>query len=281
MRTESEVLEVLKRWAEPQANVRTVLLTGSRADPRRQPDRLADYDVEVFVRDVRPFIENDAWVSHFGPVMVRWPRTPQPTFSADWITQLVLYQDGLRIDFQITTLAPGASENLDSGYRVVVDKDKVAAHLPEPTYTRELLGLPTAQAFADRLNAFWWDIVYVAKGLHRGELNYAKAMLDGTIRFDKLQPLLEWHIGLHHDWSVDPGLYGRWFHKYLEPGLWHSYTQTFAGAEFADNWRALLATLDLVRQVGRSLAGALGFEYPAETDRQVTAYIEWIRALAR
>lgn len=133
MRSEQDVLNLLKHWAEQRANVRTILLVSSRADPRRQPDLLSDYDMEVFVRDARPFMEDDAWVSDFGDIIVRWPAAPQPTFSDDWITQLVLYEDGIRIDFQITALAPGTSENLDNGYRILVDKDGAAAQLPEPS----------------------------------------------------------------------------------------------------------------------------------------------------
>jgi aminoglycoside 6-adenylyltransferase len=279
VRSEQEVLELFKRWAEQRANVRAVILTSSRADPRRQPDVLSDYDVELFVRKVRPFMEDDAWMSDCGDIMVRWPAAPQSTFSDDWITQLVLYEDGTRIDFQITALAPSASDNLDHGYRILVDKDGAAAHLPEPTYSRYVIERPTVQAFDARMNAFWWDIVYVAKALRRGELNYAKYMLDGTIRFNKLQPLLEWYIGLSHDWSVSPGIYGRWFHQYLDQSTWESYQRTFAGAEVESNWRALFSTIELVRQLGHTIAHSLGFEYPADTDRKVTDYIQWIRGI--
>ena len=156
-------------------------------------------------------------------------------------------------------------------------RDGVAAQLPEPTYSRYVIQRPTAQNFDFRMNAFWWDIVYVAKALRRGELNYAKYMLDGTIRFDKLQPLLEWYIGLNYDWSVSAGIYGRWFHKYLDHGIWESYKRTFAGVELENNWRALFATIELVRQLGHTIAHSLGFEYPDEIDRKVTAYIQWIR----
>ena len=277
MKSEQEVLELLRQWAEQRANVRTVILTSSRADRRRQPDVLSDYDIELFVRNIRPFTEDDAWVYDFGQIMVRWPAAPQPTFSEDWITQLVLYEDGTRIDFQITTLAPSTSENLENGYRIVVDKDGAAAHLPEPTYSRYIIQPPTVQAFDSRMNAFWWDIIYVAKALRRGELNYAKYMLDGTIRFDKLQPLIEWYIGLNHDWTVSTGIYGRWFHEYLDQSIWDSYNQTFAGAEFESNWRALFATIELVRTLGHTVAHSLGFEYPDETDRKVTDYIQWIK----
>ncbi len=279
MKTEQEILTQLKRWAEAHPNVRTMILTSSRADPHRQPDVLSDYDVEVFVRDLTPFTENDAWVHRFGEIMVRWPRKPTPTFSDEWITQLVLYEDGTRIDFQVTALPPGASENLAAGYRVLVDKDGGGATLPEPTYARFHVQAPTAEAFADRVNAFWWDVIYVAKALQRGELNYAKYMLDGAIRFDQLLPLLKWHVALHHAQPVNVGVYGRWLHRRLDPDLWMLYRRTFADADFEDNWRSLFATLALVRRLGHDIADACGFDYPETTDRQVTDYIRWIQDL--
>lgn len=273
------VLVQLTQWAEAQPNIRTILLTGSRAEPSRTPDDLSDYDVELFVQDTAPFINNEAWLDTFGLIMVRWPLSPGPTFDADWMTQLVLFEDGVRLDFQITALPPTASRHLDSGYRVIVDKDGIAPQLPPPTYATYLITPPTAAALADRLNAFWWDIVYVAKALHRRELNYARYMLDGAIRFDQLQPLLEWHIGLRHHWTVDTGNYGRWFQRYLDAATWAAYKSTFAGADFDDHWRALFATVALVRSLGTSLAEALGVPYPEETDRNITAYMRRIQRL--
>lgn len=257
--------------------MRTLLLTSSRADPHRSPDLLSDYDVEVFVDDIEPFREDDTWLAPFGPVMVRWPAKPGPTGSDGWITQLVLFEDGVRIDFQITALPPAESENLDTGYRVLIDKDGRAQQLPPPTHTKYLITPPTAEAFASRINAFWWDIVYVAKALHRGELNYARYMLDSTIRYRKLQPVMEWYIGLQENWSVSTGLYGRWFQHYLDEATWHDYLQTFAGAEIEDNWRALFATLDFFGHLARQVAVRLAFDYPEATDRKVTRYIHWIK----
>ena len=277
MRTEEQVLAQLKEWAEGRDDVRALILTSSRADPRCTPDVLSDYDVELLVRDGAPYVLDDSWVNDFGSVTVRWPSSPRPTFSEDWITQLVLYEDGVRIDYQITSKELAASCNLDSGYRVIVDKDGIAGRLPAPSYTRYRIVPPTAEAFDTRMNAFWWDIVYVAMALWRGELNYAKFMLEGTIRFDKLRPLIGWHIGLSHGWSVDTGAHGRWFHRYLDHAMWHRYECTFAGAGIEDNWRALFATLELARSLGSEIAAALGFEYPQRTDEQVTTYIRLIK----
>lgn len=280
LRTESAVLLQIRQWAEDREAIRTVILTSSRADPRRTPDLLSDYDIEVYVDDLVPFLQDDIWVSVFGSILVRWPARPQLTANRNWLEQLVLFDDGVRIDFQITAGQPCNRQELDSGYRVIVDKDGLTAQLPPPTYARYAITQPTAAAYDGRLNAFWWDIVYVAKGLWRGELNYAKYMLDGTIRFEKLQPLIMWYIGVHHGWSVDVGIHGRWFDRYLDQPTWEHYQRTFADASFESNWQALFATLDFVRYIGRHVADALGFVYPVDVDAKVTQYIQEIRQLA-
>lgn len=274
MRTEHEVIATLTAWAERSDNIRALRITGSRARPSADADELSDYDIEVFVRDRTPFISDESWITEFGTIMVRWPRHPASTLDERWITQLVLYHDGVRIDFQITDWHFGRMESLGGAYRVLTDKDGalsgIAADVPSPFG----VSAPDAEAFADRVNAFWWDIVYVAKALCRSELNYAKYMLDGTIRYDKLQPLIEWYIGTTVGWGVSTGMCGRWFHRHLSPELWQQYVQTFAGSDIGDNWRALFATIEFARTVATSVAKALSFDYPHKTDADVSTYIE-------
>lgn len=280
MRNEPSVLSQLVTWAE-QDNIRAMILTSSRADPNRTPDILSDYDVEVYVKDTTPFTQDDTWLAYFGDVMVRWPLQPQTTFSKDWITQLVLFEDGVRIDFQITANRSINAQSLQAGYRVLIDKDGLAAQLPPSGMSHYAITPPTAEAFTDRLNAFWWDIVYVPKALWRGEMNYAKYMLDYAIRFEKLEPLLSWYIGVQRGWSVNVGIYGRWFQNYLDAETWAHYQRTFAGSDLGDNWRALFETLSLVRRIGQHVADALGFDYLEAVDQKVTRYIHDIRQLER
>ena len=279
MRSERELLDEIEAWAAGDPNIRMVLLVGSRAEPGREPDPLSDYDIELFVRDSAPFAADGNWVRRFGQVMVRWPLSPRPTGREGWITQLVLYQDGVRIDFQITALPPQASPSLQSGYRVLVDRDGAAARLPAPNPAFYFVKRPAPDAFAGRLNAFWWDVVYVAKALQRGELNYARYMLDGPLRFEILLPLLEWQAGLQHGWTVQGGVYGRWLERLLDEETWQAYTATFAGPAPADHRRAMWAMIALVRRLGRNLGQALGYPYPEQTDRDVSAYIQQIEGM--
>lgn len=279
-KTEEAVLSQLKRWAEDQENIRAVILVSSRADPHRTPDTLSDYDLDIYVKTTEPILRDDSWLNGFGSIMVRWPL--RPAFEVPgWVTQLVLFDDGVRIDFQFTDRKDIMFESLENGYNVIIDKDGLTQHLPPPTYSYGIIERPTKEAFDSRLNAFWWDIIYVAKALWRNELNYAKYMLEGTIRFDKLQPLITWYIGTWHNWSVNVGIYGRWFQRYLDTPTWEHYQRTFADSSPEANWNALFETLEFVRAVGKHIADELGFVYPDETDRKVTRYIRDIQVLEK
>ncbi|MEM1155910.1 MAG: aminoglycoside 6-adenylyltransferase, partial [Pseudomonadota bacterium] len=85
--------------------VNALVLTGSRADAARELDALSDYDVEVLVTSWESFQQSDEWLRPFGEVLIRWPIHPQTTFSEAWLTRLVVFQDKVRIDFQIESEA--------------------------------------------------------------------------------------------------------------------------------------------------------------------------------
>ena len=90
-------------WAARTDNVRAVILTSSRTNPEVPVDFLSDYDIELFVRDLNPFLSRDEWLELFGTILVRWPRVPPQ--GDEGTTRLVLYEDAPRIDFQIKKAA--------------------------------------------------------------------------------------------------------------------------------------------------------------------------------
>lgn len=55
----------------------------------------------------------------------------------------------------------------------------------------------------------------MAKGLWREELSYVKWMLDGPVR-DMFIIMLEWHIGMKTDFTVNAGKFGKHFEQYFE-----------------------------------------------------------------
>jgi aminoglycoside 6-adenylyltransferase len=277
VRTENEVLTQFDRWARDNDLVRAAVLTGSRARPDEEIDSLSDYDVELYVGDLTSFQRDDRWLTVFGPIMARWPFRPRSTGDDGWITRLVLFKDGVRIDFQITdqkTIAPDAH---DDGYKVLIDKDELTTGLVPPTYSENWVERPSEEEFDTLIHAFWWDATYVPKHLWRDQLPFAASMLGQAIRDEYLQTIIEWFIGLQHDWAVDTGMRGKHFKRYLDRELWREYTATFAGAGIEDNWQAFFNAVALFRKLARAVGENLGYSYPAQMDDEMTEYYWHIR----
>lgn len=76
--------------------------------------------------------------------------------------------------------APTLLDELDAGYRVLLDKDQLTAALPPPTHRAYLPTPPDEAAYQQWIEEFFSDVPYVAKCLWRGELFPAKWCLDRT-----------------------------------------------------------------------------------------------------
>ena len=280
MRTEKEVLAQFDRWVQGNDLIRAAILTSSRVNPERETDFLSDYDIALYVADLEPFRKDDQWLGAFGPIMVRWPHKPRPMPGETAITRLVLFRDGVRIDFGITDESEIAPDAYDDGYRVLLDKDNLTAGLSKPTFSKYLISKPSREEYDTLVQEFWWNATYVPKHLWRDELPFAASAGQG-IRDEYLQTIIDWYIGLQHNWSVNTGLCGRWFKRYLDKETWAEYTSTFAGADIEENWKAFFMAVALFRKLAKIVGSSLGYEYPAQLDREMTDYYSRVRATKR
>lgn len=290
MRKPDEVLAQLVRWAEDNENIRAVVLGGSLANPYAFTDIFSDCDPMLFVTDTSIFSESDAWMRHFGE-KIAWFKDENPfrSMPVQHYTRLVLYEDGVKIDFSIwpvETIAylKGLAELpdfLDNGYKVLVDKDGLTAGLKEPSYAAYVTTPPTEAQYLDRVKGFLWDLSYVAKSLWRDELYFAKFMVDNIIRFGSLQKMIEWYIGVQHDWAVNPNKCGRWFKRYLDGETWCELETTFAGADVEENWQALFNLTRFFRRIAHQVADSLGYRYPMDQDAKMMKYLHKVRNMCR
>lgn len=279
--TGNTIYKKLLEWCGKTENVRAVILTSSRVNPHAKPDVLSDYDIELYTNDLAPFSKNDNWAEALGEILVRWPLYPGTTWSEEWITRLIQFKDGTRIDFQIKGGKPLYHDNFNAGYKVLLDKDNLTGALKEPDYSSLHIKKPSQKEFEEKLNDFFWDSLYVAKNLWRDELFYAKFMFDSALRFNYQQPLIEWHIGSLHNWKVSTNKFGRYFKDYLEPEFWEKIEQTFAGASIEENWTAFLNLIELTGFLGRSVAKTLGYDYPDELEKNILEYVHKIKGLEK
>ncbi len=278
--TESSVLDRMRFWASQHSLIRALLLTSSRASPHAPLDRLSDYDVVVIVTDLQPFVRDEDWLRWYGAPLVMF-HDNYVRDGSKGVVRLVLYDDGSKIDYTVSPTdylarmrgAPQLDEQLDIGYQVLVDKDRLTDGLPSPPHTAHLPHTPTESEFLALVNEFWWETTYVAKNLWRDELFPAKYSFDAVIKFGLLRRLLEWCIELDHGWSLRPGSKGRYLEQRLPPALWTEVERTFVGADIEENWEALFRTCALFRTIASLVAARLGYTYPEDLDQGVRQYL--------
>jgi aminoglycoside 6-adenylyltransferase len=283
---EKEVVDKLVAWGTAHPLIRAMILTSSRTRPDGPVDLLSDYDLILAVSDVGPFAFDDAWISAYGRPMVRWGDQGEMHGLATYFRGVV-YQNSVKIDYStwpvelLERIASSASlpDQLDVGYRVLLDKDQRTAGWKQPSYQAFIPARPREAEYQALVQEFWWGTTYAAKSLWRDELVFAKWMLDQDLKLETMRRMLEWRIELDHVWKVAPGIHGRGLKHLLPPDLWSAFARTYVSLDVQETWAALDRVIALFRQVASDVGNALGYAYPQQVDDQVSAYLEAIRAM--
>jgi aminoglycoside 6-adenylyltransferase len=287
--TDQVTRDTIIQWATRKNEIRAVLLTSTRAVPNAHVDALSDYDVILIVQDIHPFVSNREWLNDFGDVLVvYWDSVyPHPMFGIDCCANVTQYSSGLKIDFTLWSVelfqkivaAPLLPDELDAGYQILLDKDDLTETMQPPSFKAYLPKPPTLEHYQTHINDFLTDAPYVAKCLWRNELMPLKWALDYDMKHVYLRQMLEWYVGVKHNWSVPVGSLGKGLKKLLPPDIWERLEQTYAGADIAENWEALINTMELFRQVSIEVGEHLGYAYPNDLHERVVAYVERIQRL--
>jgi aminoglycoside 6-adenylyltransferase len=283
MRRESEMMDLILNIAREDDRIRAVILNGSRANPNSPRDFFQDYDFVYLVTDVASFRRDEHWIDRFGERMIlQLPddmQDPPPDINAGF-GYLMQFSDGNRIDLNLYPVDRLGELEQDSLSILLLDKDGSIGCLAPASESGYLPKPPSLKAFSDCCNEFWWVGPYVAKGLWREEITYAKYMLDQVMR-DQLMKMLTWYIGVKTQFSVNPGKFGKYFSRYLDPEFWQLLLKTYSNASYPNTWEALFAMCDLFRTAALSVAGHFGFEYPHGEDERVSAHLRYVRTLPR
>ena len=279
-------LQQIIDWADSNEDIRVVLLTSSLANPDAPSDRFSDLDIEFVVRNHGQFLSDDSWLSHFGNTVATIVED-ESAFDGKCAMRMVFYEDYTKVDFKVYSIAqfetevnaPELQEDWDVGYKVLLDKDNLTGSMKPATYQSVLISKPTEKEYNQVLNDLWWDMTYVAKCLWRKELFYAKFMTEDNMRTAYLVPMLEWYIGMQHDWKITTNKRGRLFTQYLDPAMWTKVEATFSGSNIAENWQALFAYAHLGRELGQAISARLGYHYPSQLDEKISTYLEYVYTL--
>jgi aminoglycoside 6-adenylyltransferase len=283
VRSAQEMLDLILDTARMDERIRAVILSGSRANANAPRDPFQDFDIVYLVTDVAPFRRNEQWIARFGELMIlQMPEDMQdPPPQADGgYTYLMQFADGNRIDLGLWPVDKLEQLERDSLSVLLLDKDGIVQPFEPPSEHDYLPRPPTAKAFADCCNEFWWVSPYVAKGLWRKEIVYAKHVLDHYVR-DQLMKMTAWYVGVETAFGRNPGKFGKHLEQYLEPELWEMLLSTYADAGYERTWQALFTACDLYRRMALRVAAHLGFKYPHADDARVSAHLRHVKALPR
>jgi aminoglycoside 6-adenylyltransferase len=289
-RPSTEAIEArIVNWCNAHDLVRVAILTSTRAVATASVDKFSDIDVILALTEIGPLSDRRHWLTDFGEVLAAW-RDPEALWCDPprtcWVTQ---YADGSKIDFTLWPVAllrqvveSGAlPDQLDVGYRVLVDKDGLAGGLEPASHRAHIPGRPSREEFLTVIEDFFLESTYVAKHLWRDDLMPAKFSLDHVMKQGSLRAMLEWRIEIDHQWSLRPGASGKGLKKHLSPDVYGLLEQTYVGPRIADNWIALFDTIALFRRIAIEIADHFGYEYPGDMDDRVVAYLRNVEADTR
>jgi aminoglycoside 6-adenylyltransferase len=279
MRSAAEIKKLIIDTANKDERIRAVLLNGSRANPKIQPDPYQDFDIVYVVNQLQTFTYDHNWVDVFGERIIM--QLPDEMIFGEKRDEgfgyLMLFKDGNRIDL---TLFPSdkVKKNYwpDSLTIVWLDKDALFQNLPKPSDTDYFIKGPTEKEFQDVCNEFWWVTTYVAKGLLRHEITYAKEKMDTVVRPMYLK-VIEWYIGLNTDFKVAIGEAGRFMPQYLSTEQIENIVSTYADYVIENNWRALYVMTESFSEVAKIVAEELNYKYDIADDENVREYLSKLK----
>ncbi|HLA58898.1 MAG TPA: GNAT family N-acetyltransferase [Puia sp.] len=278
MKTPDEIKKIILGKAETDGRIRAVLLNGSRANQKISPDGLQDFDVVYIVNELDSFIANHEWTSIFGEKLI-WQMPDEMELSNRGekifisFHYLMLFKDGHRIDLTLFPREKFETDFTPDSLTVVwLDKDNLFENIEPATDIDYRVRRPTEKEFRDACNEFWWVSTYISRGLMRRETSYVKAMMEGPVRKMFLK-MTEWYIGTKTEFSVSPGLHGKFISQYLTGNEYIMWLRTYPDAKTKNIWNAFFLMTGVFKTYTHSVAEKLHFSYNAGEQDNVISYL--------
>jgi len=276
MRTESEIKKLILNTAINDDRIRTVLLNGSRANSKITPDTFQDFDIVYIVKDINSFTNDHNWINIFGEkVILQMPELMGNEVSKNFsFSYLMQFKDGNRIDLTLFPIEKFETDFKQDSLTIVwLDKDNL---FPDNIISSDKdyhIKKPSEKEFLDTCNEFWWVSTYVAKGLARNEITYAKEMLETIVR-PMFMNIVKWKIGSENDFSVSFGAAGKHVEKYLTKSDYEKLLSTYSDFEVDNNWNSLFVMSELFGEFAKEVSEKMGFNYNIEEENNTVEYLK-------
>lgn len=279
MRTEAEMISLIKDIAFKEENIRAAYIEGSRTNPNAPKDIFQDYDIVYIVTATKPFREDKEWINNFGKILyMHYPEDNvfYPSDVENCYGWQIQFADGNRMDLHVCT-KENALANLEL-YQILVDKDGIVPYPQETTDERYWVKEPREIEFKCTCSDFWWCLNNVAKGLWRNELPYAMDVINFVLR-PHLKRLLEWKMGIENNFSVSAGKSCKYFKKYLQEETYRQFLATYSIAEIESIWNSVFEMCDLFQSTAVELSKKQKFVYDFEQAENSLSFLHHVRKL--
>lgn len=279
MRSETEMINLIKETAYGDSRIRGAYLEGSRANPNVPRDIFQDYDVVYIVEETKSFQDDKSWIDRFGQRLYMQYPEENACFPSDtehcygWLMQ---FADGNRLDLHVCTWNH-AINNMEL-YIVLVDKDQIFPNKQMISDKMYWVKKPAQELFSLTCNEFWWCLNNVAKGLWRKEILYVMDILNSPVR-PMLRQVLEWKIGLETDFSVNLGKSAKYMNEYLSKNLYETYLKTYPNACIDDIWEAVFLMCRLFHDTALEISKKMNLFYDLTEEQNSRNYLKHIRNL--
>jgi aminoglycoside 6-adenylyltransferase len=281
MRNSDEIQKLITDTAKSDDRIMAVLLNGSRANPGIPPDKFQDFDINFIVSNFDSFISDHSWTDLFGEkVICQLP--DEMIFGGDdknnnetiGFHYLMLFKDGNRIDLTLFPIESFKTDFIFDSLTIVwLDKDNLFPNVSRSTDIDYHIRKPTERIFLETCNEFWWVSTYVAKGLLRNEITYAKEMLETVVR-PMFMKIIEWFIGTETDFSISFGKGGKFMKQNLSGTQYDKILATYSDQQLENNWKSLFLMTELFGELASAVANKLNFQYNSNEEHNVMTYLK-------
>jgi aminoglycoside 6-adenylyltransferase len=278
-RDEKKMINLILQIANDDERIRAVIVNGSRTISSAKKDIFQDYDIVYLVAEVESFVHDQNWINRFGEILImqepdkmdgKWPE------SKDEYAYLMLFKDWNRIDLTLLHLNRLSTMPRDSQSILLLDKDHVVKPFESPSDNDYLPKPPTAEEFYNCCNEFLWVSTYVAKGIWRRELTYAKYVSEQVVK-EELIKLLIWYAGVKTNFQVTIGKFGKYLEKYIEPEIWNKFTRAYVNADYENMWQSLFTMCELFHSIGLKLSAYFAYTFDENEFNNVIEYLHAVK----
>ena len=278
MRTYEEMLNLILKNAEEDERIRAVTLEGSNSTMEAVRDAYSDFDITIFVTDVREFSNDNTYMNKFGEVLILqrpddWYNHPYDYNGKEKYSFLTQYTDGNRIDLTVIDISKISDQNNFLEPRMIlINKDNFVELKNIESKDVFLIQKPNEFEYFNTCNEFRWLSNYATKGLCRKELYYVKCVMDVHM-MEMFMKMLNWKVGIDHDFCVTTGANSKYLKRYLTEEEMMRFSSIFANGEYDDLWKKLFVFYDYFAELAKHVAYSLGFFFHEEETKAVKDFM--------